>query len=220
MKRLIHVSVVATALGLSGLALGADNNLEKAPIPPKIKTGDSVSMKRQAGIGSQFAYAEAGVLEVGGSINYSSTETRTDAGITPSIGYFVADNFQMSALTNFAYSKAKDQTDEDSDAETDVDDTINAGSLVIEPSMHVPLNRTQFVFAGVGAGAYFAKEEDPDFALAPRIGFKNLTGRSGMLSVALQGVYAFNENEAEEIDGTVITVENGAHLSFGYSVLL
>lgn len=195
--------------------------LEKAPVPPKIEAGQQVEMKQQAGIGSTYAYASAGVVEAGGAVNYSSTESRTTAGLTPSIGYFFADNFQISALTNFTYTRLKDEASkEGAAAETKGEDTTNSGSIVLEPSAHMPLSREQFVFGGLGFGAYFAKSQDTAMAVAPRIGFKNLVGRSGMLSVALQGVYAVNKKNIDDVEGTVVTVENGTNLSFGYSVLL
>jgi hypothetical protein len=195
--------------------------LEDAPIPPKIEAGKRAEMKRQAGIGSEHAYASAGVVEAGGAVTYSSSESRTTAGLTPSMGYFFADNFQVSALTNFTYTRLKEEaTKEGDDVETVGEDTTNSGSVVLEPSAHMPLTRQQFVFGGIGVGAYFAKDQDTGFAVAPRVGLKNLVGRSGMLSVAVQGVYAIDSQENEDVEGTVITVEDGANLAFGYSVLL
>lgn len=219
-KSISRASVIAFFLvSTSVSAFGAE--LEKAPIPPKIESGNPVDMKRQAGIGSNYAYAEAGVVEAGGSVNYSSSDSRTSAGFTPSIGYFFADNFQISALSNFTYTRLKDEDSKnDGAAETVGEDTTNSGSLVLEPSVHVPLSRLQFVFGGLGAGAYFAKDQDTGFAIAPRVGFKTLVGRSAMISIALQGVYALDAQENKDVEGTVITVENGVNLGFGFTALL
>lgn len=185
--------------------------LEQAPMPPKIE-GKEMELKRQAGIGSDFAYAESGVIEVGGSINYSNTKSRVSSGFTPSLGYFFNDNLQVSALTNFTYTHLKDKN-------ATGDTTTRSGSIVLEPSVHMPVSRTQFVFGGLGLGSYFAKGQDTGTAVAPRVGYKTLVGRSGLLTVALQGVYALNKKENEDVDGTVITVENGVNIDIGYSVL-
>ncbi|SMF64699.1 hypothetical protein [Pseudobacteriovorax antillogorgiicola] len=216
MMKLVTAPRIAALIIATSPALAFGQNLEEAPNPPRIDGGKTVKLKRQAGIGSRYAYAEAGVLEIGGAINFSTTDSRTDAGFTPSIGYFFSDNFQVSALTNFTYTSLDDVDDENSN----IDEDTSSGSLVIEPSLHMPLSRQQFVFAGIGAGAYFAEGEDTGFAVAPRIGFKNLVGRSGMLSIALQGVYAAQSEDDDNSNGTVVTVEDGANLSFGYSVLL
>jgi hypothetical protein len=202
--------VLVVSLVLPQFALIAQK-LETAPLPPTIE-GKEMELKRQAGIGSDFAYAESGVVEVGGSISYSSTKSRVSSGFTPSVGYFFNDNLQISALTNFTYTHLKD-------AEATGDTTTRSGSIVLEPSVHMPLSRTQFVFGGLGLGMYFAKGQDTGTATAPRVGYKTLVGRSGLLTAALQGVYALNKEENDNVEGTVITVENGANIDIGYSVL-
>jgi hypothetical protein len=202
--------VLVASLVLPQFGLMAQK-LEEAPVPPKIE-GKEMELKRQAGIGSEFAYAESGVVEVGGSINFSDTKSRVSSGFTPSVGYFFNDNLQISALTNFTYTRLKDK-------EATGDTTSRSGSIVLEPSVHMPVSRTQFVFGGLGLGLYFAKGQDTGTAIAPRVGYKTLVGRSGMLTAALQGVYALNKEDNENIDGTVITVENGANIDIGYSVL-
>lgn len=192
--------------------------LEQAPVPPTLETGKVMDMKHQSGIGSEYAYSTAGVVEVGGAINYSSTDSQSTFGFTPSVGYFFLDNFQISALTNYTYARLKNESSQGNESKGD--STTNSGSLVLEPSLHLPLTRQQFVFGGLGVGTYFAKSVKTGFALAPRVGMKTLVGRSGMLSVALQGVYSINKEENKDVEGTVITVEDGVHLALGYSVLL
>lgn len=219
MFKSIRKASLVTALLTTTPFTALAEELEKSPIPPKIEAGMSAEMKHQAGIGSNYAYSAAGVVEVGGAINYSSSKSRTSAGFTPSVGYFFIDNFQISALTNFTYTHLKEDNTTN-EGYTETEDTTNSGSIVLEPSIHMSLSRQDFIFGGLGLGAYFAKDQDTGFAVAPRVGFKTLVGRSGMLSVALQGVYALNVQDEEDIDGTVITVEDGVNLSFGYSVLL
>lgn len=194
------------SIGIAPSSYAQSQELEKAPKPPKIEAKEPAEIKRQAGIGSEFAFAEAGVLEVGGSFNYSHTDDLSTAGISPFIGYFLSDNFQLSALTNFTYAKP------------DGEDSTNSGSLIIEPSIHHPLSNTTFVFGGLGIGAYFAQDVETGAAIAPRLGYKQLVGRSGMITLAVQPVFAASSEDREE--GTLVTVEDGVNIDIGFSVLL
>ncbi len=64
----------------SGTMLAEDNiedktnKLEPAPKAPKLQPVKSTKLKRQAGIGSSLAYAEAGVGEFGGFITHLNAE--------------------------------------------------------------------------------------------------------------------------------------------------
>lgn len=214
-------SLIVTSSFLTTTAAFSDDHLETAPTPPKLQTEKAAKIKRQVGVGSNTAYAQAGVVEIGGALNYSSTESRTSAGLSPFVGYFISDNLQLSALTNYTYNEVEREILTDAGIRKDKVDS-SSGSLVLEPSLHTPISRTQFLFGGIGLGAYFAEGQETGFAFAPRAGFKSLVGRSGMFTVALQGVYSLSENESEsaKVDGTVLSVEDGANISVGYSALL
>lgn len=194
-------------LFLSTAAFGQEA-LEKAPVPPKPQSGEPMEVKRQSGIGSNFAFSEAGVVELGGSLGYTSAEKYTEANISPSIGYFIANNVQFSLLGNVSYVKIDGQKQR------------NVGSLILEPSYHIPLTNTNFVFLGVGAGALFEYKEKTGTAIAPRLGYKTLVGRSGMLTFAFQPIFGLNEADVQTSQGTVLTVKQANNVQVGYTVLL
>lgn len=201
------IAVSACSILLTGGAF-AQQQLETAPVPPKPQPGESVEVKRQSGIGSEFAFAEAGVVEIGGSLGFTQAEEYSDGNFSPSIGYFFANNVQISLLGNVGYVKV------------DGEDAKSVGSLIAEPSFHYPTTNTTFLFAGFGVGALFESQEKTGVALAPRVGYKNLVGRSGMFTISLQPIIGLNESEAQSVQGTVLNVRRANNLRLGYTVLL
>ncbi len=127
---------------------------------------------------------------------------------SPTVGYFFADNLQISGILNWQYSKV------------DEADAQNVVSLIAEPSFHFPLSNEQFTFIGLGAGALFQTEEDTGFAISPRIGFKNLVGRSGMITVDVRAIYSLNDTNVSTSEGNVLAVKSAYGVGIGYTVLL
>jgi len=207
--------LIMVVLALSGTASAQNSKeAEKDPVPkpPRITPGDSPGLKEQAGIGGKIAYSSAGVLEMGGFLGVASAKDYTEISATPSVGDFFADNLQISGLATMSYSKLE------VDQGRDVESTV--GTLILEPSFHVPTTDSTFVFIGLGAGGLFEVGEKPGLAIAPRVGYKNLVGRSGMLTFALQGLYGLNESEVQTAKGTVLTVKSAYNFDIGYTVLL
>jgi hypothetical protein len=198
------LSLTVTSMMLTGIHATAT---EKAPAPPTLESSKTPSLQRQAGIGSPVAFAEAGVLEMGGSFSTSTAEDYNEASVSPMIGYFIADNIQVSALVNASYVKVGEE------------ESRSVGSMIAEPSLHVPMTRTTFIFGGIGFGALFQKGAETGFAVAPRVGYKNLVGRSGMLTLSLQPVFGINDQEVQSVGGTVVTVSQAYNMGLGYTVL-
>lgn len=208
------ILLLAVIFPIGGMAQTRDSGLDdEVPEAPRISPGSSAGFQKRAGIGGEIAFAEAGVVELGGAIGLTSSDDVLEFSATPTVGYFIANNVQVSALGTWNYTKVDDD-------ENNSSHTSNVGTLLIEPSLHYTLTNTQFVFFGLGAGGMFAKGEKPGAALAPRIGYKQLLGRSGMVTFAVQSVFGMNESEVQTTKGTVLTVENAMHASLGYSVLL
>src|SRR5690606_35643523 len=63
----------------------------------------------QAGVGGEVGYGRAGVLELGGSAGFTAAADFTSANLTPSLGWFLLDNLQISGLLGVAYIEADDQ---------------------------------------------------------------------------------------------------------------
>lgn len=214
---LLSSGLVAVLVG--GYSAGAfGQRSDKDPIPqaPSISRGESAGVITQAGVGGGVSYARAGVVEVGGQVSLTSADKHLEVGASPQIGYFFADNLQISLITGFHHSKI-DFTDA---AGTPTTESATVGSAILEPSLHMPMDNSHFAFIGLGAGALFQEGGNSGFALAPRVGLKSLMGRSGMLTFDVQPIFAFKNDNLQTVNGTVLTVKSAYNLGVGFSVLL
>ena len=217
------VTHVAAAAQIQTTADAAASNIRNArdlppavssydPVPPAPSpvVGRSVHLVRQAGIGGQTAYARAGVLEFGGSLSFSGATDNTVLTVTPQVGHFLTDNLQLSILTNVGYSRVK--TAGRSLHKTNV-------LAVVEPSVHVPVVDQLFLFAGAGVGVAYHQGLGTGVAVAPRIGFNVLVGRSGILTPAFNVNWSSN-SAFQRDDGTrLVAVHTTLGASVGYSVM-
>ena len=150
----------------------------------EVNTPSQVEVAKDAGVGSPLAYARRSVVELGGNLALTHDGDITTFRISPSIGYFVVDNVELTLFPNFSI------------VHFDEDTTVQIGA-VLEPSYHLPLSEALYAFAGLGFGFNYA--EDPGFEalLRPRVGTDVMVGRSGIFKPALfmdvgfdEGVYA------------------------------
>ncbi len=197
-------------LSISSVAFGQESqkNLDETPIPPGLQRPNSPDLQLQAGIGGSVPYAQAGVLELGGSISASSAREYTEFTVAPVVGYFVANNVQASAIIRWNH------------ANVDGSEAKNVAAIIAEPSFHMPLNRESFVFLGLGLGLLFESNVETGVAVAPRLGYKHFVGRSGMLTVDFQPIFGLNDAKIQTPRGEVITVNSAHNFGVGYTVLL
>ncbi len=68
--------------------------------PPVASPGAAAAggIVSQAGVGGLIGYGRAGVLELGGSAGFTFASDYRNLNIAPSIGWFVADNLELSAI--------------------------------------------------------------------------------------------------------------------------
>lgn len=164
----------------------------------------------QAGRGSQVAYGRPGVLELGGSAGLVLASDFRDVNVSPSIGWFIADNFQLSAILGVSNIKAGDE-----------DATRFSG--LVEPSYHLPFNRTTFGFMGLGIGGSYMSQLGAGFAVAPRIGANLLVGRSGILTPSLS--YEYSTHSVEDAGDqmgrqlALVAVSSALRVNVGYTVM-
>ena len=130
---------------------------------PEISTG--------VGVGSDIAYATSGVVELGGVLALTHQSETTTFRIAPSLGYFVADNLELTLFPELSILSVDGETD------------FRIG-LMLEPSYHVPFSDRFFGFAGIGIGFGYAEDPGFDFVLRPKIGVDIMIGRSGILKPA------------------------------------
>jgi hypothetical protein len=180
----------------------SDNDPQPAPAAPVVPAGGIVE---QAGVGGTTAYARAGVLELGGNIGFNVNSSITSVSIAPTIGWFFADNLQISGIVNYQFSSVAGR---------------DAHSLAIlaEPSFHLPFSRTVFGFVGVGLGLSYVDGPGAGFALAPRLGVNLAVGRSGILTPALQFSYSTND-AIQTNNGTYLAVSTSFGANIGYTVM-
>jgi hypothetical protein len=196
----------------------AEENLPKPtsdtdPAPPVASPDVALppgGVVEQAGVGGNVGYGRAGVLELGGSAGLMIAPDFRNVNFAPSIGWFVADNLELSAILSVSNIKAGDESA-----------TVVSG--LIEPSYNIPFNRTTFGFLGMGIGAAYINDLGGGLAVAPRIGAKFMVGRSGVLTPSLSYEYTTHNVESTDTgdmqDITVVAVSSALRVNIGYTAM-
>ncbi len=197
----------ATAAPTAPAALPApqsDDDVAPQVASPGMPAGGIVS---QAGIGGVIGYGRAGVLELGGSAGFTFATDYRNLKFSPSIGWFIADNFQASALLSLSNIKAGGASS-------------TLWSALLEPSYHLPINRSLFVFLGLGVGASHVSGAGTGFAVAPRIGTNFMVGRSGILSPSLSYQYTTIDLPTGGTGSvTTVALTSAVQFNIGYTVM-
>lgn len=185
----------------------SDDDIQPQVASPGMPSGGLVS---QAGVGGVIGYGRAGVLELGGSAGFAFASNYREMNFSPTIGYFLADNFETSAIVSVANIKVDDNA------------SSTLWSALLEPSYHVPFNRSVFAFAGLGVGAAHVSGVGTGFAIAPRIGMNLMVGRSGVLTPSLSYQYTTIESDTMG-DGadatTVVELTSAVRFNIGYTAM-
>ena len=165
---------------------------------------------KQAGVGGVVGYGRAGVLELGGSAGLMFANDFRNINISPSIGWFVADNLELSLIASVSNIKTGDES-------------ATVWSGLVEPSYHLPFNRTMFGFVGLGVGASYVSELGGGFAVAPRIGANFMVGRSGVLTPSLS--YEYTTHDVDSVDSgdmantSLVSVSSALRVNVGYTAM-
>jgi hypothetical protein len=182
----------------------SDHDVQPEVAAPSIPPGGIVS---QAGVGGVVGYGRAGVLELGGSAGFAFASDYRNMNLSPTIGWFVADNLELSAILSVANIKTGDNAS-------------TLWSALLEPSYHVPFNRTIFGFLGFGAGAAHVSGLGTGFAIEPRVGANFMVGRSAVLTPSLSYQYTTISTDmmgAEDI--TVVALTSAVKFNIGYTAM-
>lgn len=177
---------------------------EPRPPAPAISRPQTTVVK-QAGIGGPVAYGRSGVLELGGSLAFTAADDFTSFSLSPSIGWFFADNLELSAILRISHVATGGQD-------------ANFFSALAEPSLHVPLNDMLFLFGGLGAGISWVEGPGVGFALAPRLGVNLMIGRSGVLTPQFLIQYATHD-AVTTTEGDVLAASVTYGVGVGYTVM-
>lgn len=184
---------------------GISDHDQPPPVAAPVGGGRDIGITEQAGVGGTQAYGRAGVLELGGSAGFAAAKDYTQLNISPSVGWFFVDNFDISGIVGINYIHTGGQGS-------------TLMTYLAEPSYHLPFSNRLFGFVGVGAGLAYQKDAGAGFALAPRLGMNVLVGRSGILTPALQLVY--NTTEVTPVpQGTAVAVNTTYGANIGYTVM-
>ena len=99
-------------------------------------------------------------------------------------------------------------------------------TLLVEPSYHLPFNRTTFGFLGMGIGGSYIKGPGLGFAVAPRVGANMMVGRSGILTPSLAWQYTTHDSmdigggtAPGETSTQVLVVTSALRAQIGYTVM-
>ncbi|HEX2686514.1 MAG TPA: hypothetical protein VHN14_07845 [Kofleriaceae bacterium] len=161
----------------------------------------------QAGIGGDIAYGRAGVLELGGSAGLMMASKFRNVNIAPSLGWFVADNLELSTILGVSNIKAGNES-------------ATVWSALLEPSYHLPFNRTTFGFVGLGVGAAYVSQLGTGFAIAPRLGANLTVGRSGILTPSLSYEYTTHSVDSGNMQNvTLVSISSALRINIGYTAM-
>jgi hypothetical protein len=228
-SKIIFTTLCLAAFAAPAMAQSADDEQKTAPptpreeLPPP-RSGTDVAppvakpeivlppggIIEQAGVGGVVGYGRPGVLELGGSAGLMIAPNFRNVNVSPSIGWFLAENLELSAILGVSNIKAGDES-------------ATVFSALVEPSYHLPFNRTMFGFMGVGIGGAYVSKLGGGLAVAPRIGANFLVGRSGVLTPSLSYEYTTHsiEKVGEEMgkDIALLAVSSALRVNIGYTAM-
>jgi hypothetical protein len=161
---------------------------------------------KQAGIGSPVAYGRVGVLELGGSAGLTVASGFRDVNVSPSLGWFITDNIEVTTIASISNVKAGGRS-------------ATVWSGLVEPSYHLPFTRTMFGFLGMGMGVGYTNAHGLGMAIAPRLGANLLIGRSGILTPSLSYEYLTHDAMHGASDETLVAVTSSLRVNVGYTVM-
>jgi hypothetical protein len=183
----------------------SDHDTQPAVASPGLPQGGFVS---QAGVGGVVGYGRAGVLELGGSAGFTFASDYRNLNISPTVGWFLADNLELSAILSISNIKTGDNS-------------ATLWSGLMEPSYHIPFNRSMFGFLGMGLGASHISGLGTGFAVAPRLGGNFMIGRSGVLTPSVSYQYTTINSDMTSPDSTVtvVALTSAVQFNLGYTAM-
>jgi hypothetical protein len=153
----------------------------------------------------EAAYGQRGGFELGANAGLMLAPDFHNINVAPIFGWFVADNLELSAIVGVSNIQAGD-------------DSSTVWSTYVEPSYHVPIDRSTLGFVGMGVGAAYVSELGAALAVAPRIGANVMVGERGVLTPSLSYEYTTHNVDPEEMKNVaLVAVSSAVRLNIGYT---
>lgn len=168
------------------------------------------SIVEVASVTTETSYGRKGTFELGASTGMMLAPGFRNVNFAPMLGWFVGDNFEVSAIFGVSNIKAGD-------------DSTTVLSSLVEPSYHVPLAGSTFGFIGMGVGVAYVSELGTGLEVAPRIGLNVVLGRNSVLTPSFSYEYTthntdtVDENQMENV--TLAAVSSTMRINIGYTAM-
>jgi hypothetical protein len=147
-------------------------------------------------------YSHKGSFELGGSTSIEWDRDRFLVEIEATLGWFVADRFELSLLPSIEYRNSK--LADGSRRET------SEGEFLVEPSYHLPvIEDALFLFGGVGVGVAY-DFSNAAAAVKPRAGLNIEVGSSGVFTPAIDVPMTFGKFQGHSVqdpDSVLVGIE-------------
>lgn len=176
------------------------------------QTPQPISIYTQENKGAAPTYAQQGVMEFGVSAGLSLAQDIRALNIAPSLGWFMSDSFEMSAIADLTNIKAGSESA-----------TLYSG--LVEPSFHVAMSGNNvFGFVGMGVGGAYVRELGGALAVAPRLGMDVRLGHAGILRPSLAYEYTTHDamgavDSKGNSNVALIGVSSALRFNIGYSAM-
>jgi hypothetical protein len=144
------------------------------------------------------------VREAGASAGFMVAPKFHSVTISPSFGWFIADNVQVSTL--FALTSIKAGAD-----------TSMIATATLEPSYHFKLDTKTFAFAGMGFGYAYIRDLGHGLTYNIRLGSQHLFGRRSMFTPSVS--YDFRTNKPDMDSLAAVASESALRINLGYTTI-
>jgi len=128
-------------------------------------------------LGSEVAYGDRGVVELGGMVGLDVRDELFDFSIAPTVGYFIVDRLELTLIPILRIRSVTDDA-------TGASETNVRFAGILEPSYHLPFTDYLYGFAGLGIGFTYESGPGVEALLRPVVGLDVMVGRSGILKPA------------------------------------
>jgi hypothetical protein len=134
-------------------------------------------------------HAVPGVIETGASLGLADAGGLPQSQAALHVGWFFVQNLELTAIGGVQFTDGAGHG-------------ITTGTLLVEPSVHLPFAAEVDGFAGLGGGVGLSSN-GVGFALQQRVGVDVILGPPGTLSASLDLLYATSRAPTTALGGAL-----------------